>query len=158
MKIIQRHTVLFYLAFFACGFLLCGFLLYREESPAQRITGKWKEISWVYEKVNHTENGLPDKEITDELRSEMARGLIIHEAETWEFRPDGTLLLHKRSGKPIKLNWNLKGRGHVLTLHYRNDKTEYYDLSDLSADEMTLYIDVEIQAKGIVRMTFEKIA
>lgn len=155
----QRRTIAFYLAFFAGGILLCLFLLHGEKSPDKRIVGKWKEVSWVYDKVNPTGNGdvRPQQEIAEDHRRQIARDLVIHEAETWEFRPDGTLILHKRGGKPVKLDWKLKGRGHVLKLHYNNEQTEVYDLSELTGDKMTLYIDV-IQAKGIVRMTFEKIA
>jgi hypothetical protein len=155
----QRRTMVSYLTFFAGSILLCLFLLHDEKSPDKRIIGKWKEASWVYDKVNHTENGLarPQQEVAEDLRRQIARDLFIHEAETWEFLPDGMLILHKRGGKPVKLNWKLKGRGHILKLHYNNEQTEFYDLSELTADKMTLYIDVEIQAKGIVRITFEKI-
>ena len=91
------------------------------------------------------------------MRNELAQDLIIHRAETWEFLPNGKLLLHKDDGSTVRLDWKLKGRGHILKLNYADEKTEYSDLNKLSQEGMTLYFDVEIQAKGIVRMTFEKI-
>jgi len=153
-----KTTWFLYTGFFTGAALLCFLLLHGEKSPDKRIVGKWKEVSWVYEKVNRSKQGHePGSEINRDERSLIAPDLVIHEAETWEFRPDGKLLLHKRTGRPVLLDWRLKGRGHVLKLHYNNEKTEFYDLDELSSDKMTLYIDVEIQAKGIVRMTFEKI-
>jgi len=149
-----------YLSFFIIGFAACIFMILQEKSPDEKIIGKWREVTWEYEMVNRNKKNhqLPAKEITENGREQIAKELIIHEAETWQFLPNGTLLLHKKTGKPTKLGWKLKGRGHVLKLHYNDLKTEYYDLSDLTGNKMTLYIDIEIQAKGIVRMTFEKIA
>lgn len=150
---------LLYLAFFPACLALFILLLSQDKSPDRKIVGKWREVSWEYEKVNR-ENAelLPDRKIHEHVRNELAQDLIIHRAETWEFLPNGKLLLHKGDGSTVRLDWKLKGRGHILKLNYANQKTEYYDLNELSQDGMTLYFDVEIQAKGIVRMTFEKIA
>ena len=96
--------------------------------------------------------------ITDDARSQIARELIIHEAETWEFRKNGDLLLHRKNQPPTKLSWTLKGRGHVLRISHGKEKTmEFYDLAEINNKNMVLYVDIEIQAKGIVRMSFEKI-
>ena len=146
-----------YLAFFPVCTALFMLLLWQDKSPDKKIVGKWREVSWEYEKVNRENAQLPDKRIHDHVRNELAQDLIIHRAETWEFLPNGTLLLHKGDGSKVRLDWKLKGRGHILKLNYANKKTEYYDLSELSREGMTLYFDIEIQAKGIVRMTFEKI-
>lgn len=154
----KRSRSLVYLSFFPVCLALFMLLLGQDKSPDKKIIGKWREVSWEYEKVNREDNApLPDKRIHEHVRNELAQDLIIHRAETWEFLPDGTLLLHKGDGSTVRLDWKLKGRGHILKLDYANRKTEYYDLNELSQDGMTLYFDVEIQAKGIVRMTFEKI-
>jgi hypothetical protein len=160
MKALKKPSrrSLAYLAFFPVCVALFMLLLWQDKSPDKKIVGKWREVSWEYEKVNRATDHLPDRTIHEHVRNELAQDLIIHRAETWEFLPDGKLLLHKGDGSTVRLNWKLKGRGHILKLNYANRKTEYYDLNELSQEGMTLYFDIEIQAKGIVRMTFEKIA
>jgi len=147
------------MAFFIIGALVFSLLIVQDKSPDQKIIGKWREVSWEYEKVNRKKAGsnMPKKQITDDVKHELAKNLIIHRAETWEFLPDGKLLLYQADGTKTQLKWNLKGRGHILKLRMQDDVTEYYDLSDLNREKMVLYFDVEIQAKGIVRMKFEKI-
>ena len=148
-----------YCTFFTAAILLFFLLVGQDKSPDKKIIGKWREVSWEYEKVNKGKKGTVamDKEITEDVRNDIAQNLIIHRAETWEFLPNGRLLLHKGNGTTTRLGWKLKGRGHVLKLHYLDEQIEYYDLSELSKGNMVLYFDIEIQAKGIVRMKFEKI-
>lgn len=134
-------------------------LLSRNTSPDVQILGRWKEVSWTYEKVNrhkHTRE-LIDKDITDNVKDELAQSMFIHRAEVWEFRKDGSLILHKKGKRFERIHWKLKGYGRVLKLHYGDEKDEYYDVDAISEKNMRLYFDVEIQAKGIVRLEFKKI-
>ena len=157
---LSHRYFLAYITFFIVGMLLFYVMIIQDKSPDQKIVGKWREVSWQYEKVNRKKatSQVPKKQISDEVKQELAKSLIIYKAKTWEFLPDGRLLLHQEDGRSSELKWNLKGRGHILELRTEDQTMEYYDLSDISRKEMVLYFDVEIQAKGIVRMKFEKIS
>jgi hypothetical protein len=146
-----------YIAFFLLFGTLIYWLLLLEESPDKRIIGKWRETSWRYELVNGDHDTITTRMIAEDAREQIARELIIHEAETWEFKKDGTLLLHRKDFPPTRLRWTLKGRGHVLQIdHDEKPLSEFYDLEEVNDERMVLYVDIEIQAKGIVRMSFEK--
>lgn len=155
-------TSSFYFLFFSTvvgAFLL---LFFSSASPENLILGKWKEISWEYEKVENSdaknsENNSLSKTITENVKREIIENLIIHEAEEWEFTPDGELILKTLDGPIQKLTWKLKGRGHILKLYHQNKQIEFYNLYEIGKDEMVLYFDCDIRAKGIVKMTFKKL-
>lgn len=95
------------------------------EHPEKNLIGTWKEVSWHYEKVDKTEDGEFFKEIArDELKDEIAKNLVIHKSEEWTFEQNADLLLTGEDKEDKKLNWRLKGRGHILKLKYDNDKFE----------------------------------
>lgn len=148
-----------YVAFFAIAFVFIGLLINRQDSPDKRIIGTWREVSWSYELVNTNtaKTHISGKEIREDAQEQIARELIIHEAETWEFKKNGNLILRKKGRKPSVLRWTLKGRGHVLQLDHEDHSKEFYDVSDVDQKRLILYVDIEIQAKGIVKMTFEKL-
>lgn len=128
------------------------------KSPEEAIVGSWKEVSWEYEKVNKTNDGESfTKLIDDNVKTEIMENLIIHKAEVWRFTSDGKLYLHNGNKPSTTLDWKLKGRGHILKLNYQDNKTEYYDLSELNNNKLVLYFDIDLQVKGIVKMTFERI-
>ncbi len=141
---------------FLCLFLV---LMSNASSPDQQILGTWQEVSWEYEKVDREgyEPLQPGAAITDTMRGLIARDRIIHKAETWQFRPDGTLFL---SGKPEQgraAQWALKGRGHVLFMHYNQRNEESYDITKLTQDELILNFHTDMQVRGIAKITFKKI-
>ena len=134
-------------------------MLFNSTSPEKNLIGSWKEIAWEYEKVeNYSEDGIPiSKTISKQIKQEIVQDLIIHQAEIWTFSPNGELIL-KGEQMPVKpLDWNLKGRGNVLSLIHPDLKTEKYNVSVVNKDEMILYFDSDIHARGIVKMTFKKI-
>ncbi len=148
-----------YIALFTVPILLFGAMMLNSTSPEQNILGSWKEVAWEYEKVEKdNENGsLTSKSISESIKREIIQSLIIHEAETWEFLPNGKLRLDKKDQITTPLEWNLKGRGHVLKLKHPDDKTEYYNLQKVNDDEMVLYFNSDIKAKGIVKMVFKRV-
>ncbi|WP_100615980.1 hypothetical protein [Confluentibacter citreus] len=122
-------------------------------SPTKHIEGSWKEISWEYEK---SENINADKKISDAIKTEICKELIIHEAEVWNFSSNGNLELTSDINNEM-LSWTMKGRGNILELSHNTNKIEHYNIQVLNNDQMVLYFSTDIQAKGIVKMTFERI-
>ncbi|WP_343785150.1 hypothetical protein [Wandonia haliotis] len=127
------------------------------EHPEKNLIGTWKEVSWHYEKVDKTEDGEFFKEIArDELKDEIAKNLVIHKSEEWTFEQNADLLLTGEDKEDKKLNWRLKGRGHILKLKYDNDKFEVYQIRELNRNKLVLHFENDIHARGIVRIEFEK--
>jgi hypothetical protein len=125
-------------------------------SPEIIILGEWKELTWEYEKVDKAGNEVVYKNIPEEVKNTIAENLVIHEAETWEFLPHGKL---KLSGENIEktVNWRIKGRGDILQIKYDDGITENYILSELNKNKMNLNFETEVHARGIAKLTFEKI-
>ncbi len=149
----------FYLVLFSPVLLIFFAMVVGSTSPERKIIGEWKEVSWEYEKVDkHYEHGhLMPKTISDNIKQEILGNMMIHEAESWIFLPDGRLLLSDESNNKKRLAWKLNGRGHVLELKYEDGTGEHYKIQKIDNDEMTVYFDTDIQAKGIVKMTFKRI-
>lgn len=127
------------------------------ESPEHKILGSWKELAWEYEKVYNraARNDIGPDTISQSVKDQLGQHLVIHSAELWQFKPDGTLLL-RGMGNDKEVKWKLKGRGHILELEYDNRVIEHYNLTQLTANTMVLNFDSDIQVKGIAKLTFIK--
>lgn len=127
------------------------------ESPEQQILGTWNEHSWEYEKAysRATLRSMNCDTVSQSVKDQLGKHLIIHSAETWNFNPDGTLMLHG-SDTTKQVKWKLKGRGHILELEYADKVIEHYNLTELSKNTMVLNFDSDIQVKGIAKLTFNK--
>ena len=142
-------------------FIAFGFtqLKQRVESPEHAIIGTWNERSWQYEKVN-ARSDLKILQAQDTMaqsvKDQLGKHLVIHSAEVWQFRRDGSLLLHGRDTTK-QVRWKLKGRGHILELEYANKVIEHYNLTELTSSRMALNFDSDIQVKGIAKLTFDNI-
>ncbi|WP_247233157.1 hypothetical protein [Telluribacter sp. SYSU D00476] len=150
----------YYAGFFLTAGLIFLLLVTSASSPNQMLAGTWEEVAWEYEKVDRSRDGdsLSSKVISEDVKHLIAQDLIVHRAEKWQFWPDGTLSLMAEGNKPIKrLNWRLKGRGHILLLHYNNEIEESYNIVKLTQDELTLHFYTEMQARGIAKITFKKV-
>jgi hypothetical protein len=142
-----------YIGMFSSVLLCFAILLSAARNPEALIVGEWKELSWEYEMVDKTELSA---EIKSSLSGDTGENLILHRAETWHFLPNGRLLLSTET-EDMVLSWRLKGRGNILQLVYEDRSTEDYILSVLDGDTMCLNFDTDIQARGIARLTFEKV-
>ena len=88
-------------------------------------------------------------------KAEIAKDLVIHQAETWTFEPNGNLKLkNDKNAKSVK--WVLKGRGHILQLKYDKGTTENYILTHLDEHRMVLNLELDNQARGIAKLVFTK--
>lgn len=133
-------------------------LISGSKSPEKTIIGKWQEVSWHYEKVNESDSSsiMSEKLISEYVKRQLGQDLIIHEAETWEFTKDRTLKLSSELHQLKTVDWRMKGRGHILELEYPDHAIEHYDLS-VQGNEMTLQFDIDMQVRGIVKLTFRRI-
>lgn len=145
-----------YIGFFGIGFVLFATLLSMSQSPEATIEGEWKELSWEYEKVNRNDTLKPDfTNVSSYVKDIAGLDLIIHKAEKWTFCNNGKLIL-QGDGYSREIGWVIKGRGNILQLKY-GDNIEHYSLTELSADRLVLNFDTNTNARGIARLTFEKI-
>ena len=131
---------------------------HRVRGPEQLLVGTWRERAWEYEKVNTPADLKRLKAgdtVSQAVKDQLGKHLMIHSAETWKFYPDGTLVLQGPRGVK-NIHWKLKGRGHILELEHRNHAIEHYNITELTGDHMILNFDSDIQVKGIAKLTFQK--
>ncbi|MCE7053348.1 hypothetical protein LZF95_01580 [Algoriphagus sp. AGSA1] len=133
-------------------------LLSFQESPEIQLLGEWKEVSWEYEKLDSLISDESfDYMLTDHIKSQISKNLIIHKAEIWNFVDEHTLQM-KNNDSQNSLKWTLKGRGNILQIHGSEGIMEYYVIQELSADRMVLHFSFDMQLRGIVKMTFERLS
>jgi len=147
------------LYFGVCGLGLLSFMIMisAAPSPESLIVGNWKEVSWEYEKVNKSDyDTMVMKHIPADVKHSIGQDLVIHAAETWVFLSNRKLQLETPSG--IKhVEWCIKGRGNVLQLKYDNNTLENYNITHLNNGALELNFETDIQARGIAKLTFERI-
>jgi len=151
MRIFIVYFFIFSLAF---GGLF--FLIHQADSPESLVIGQWSEVAWEYEKTDKPlKDSLSKGYITEYVKFMTGQDLIIHEAESWEFMPDGTLRLRGENlDKTVR--WRIKGRGHLLLLKYNDNEEEHYNITELSKDKLVLNFESDAQARGIAKLTFSK--
>jgi hypothetical protein len=149
MRIVLTYLAI--LVFFIGGWIA---LISASPPPERQIIGSWEQTSWEYEKLD-----LPSYpaslDFMDEVKRSVGEGLIIHKAETWRFLPSERLLLY--NGDTVEeARWRMKGRGHILQVVHGNGVTENYVLDKLDQATLQLYVETNIQARGIARLVFSK--
>lgn len=128
-----------------------------EQSPETRLVGRWEESDWKYERVDAEPGEQQVWNDARELARQRDRRLVHHEAEYWEFRPDGTLLISVRDGHKLRRQWRLKGRGNVLMLRSGvGSEVELYDIKELNERELVIHYDIGMEVRGIARLTFSR--
>jgi hypothetical protein len=148
----MKNIWAFYISVLA---MMMGFLCSisnKTASPEALIVGQWEETQWQYEQKGFDEN----INHVNELKQLARRDLMIHQAETWHFLPDGTLqLCGKDSTRQVK--WLIKGRGHILQLkHEDGNWTENYNIDILDSNTLIVNFETDIEAKGLAKLTFKK--
>ena len=156
-SIITGTVIIIMGAFFL--FLFWAVVTDRLEHPESELLGTWKEIEWTYEKVDlaRGSSSIQKDILRERLKHQITEDLVIHKSETWHFNKDGSLVLKRKDGKEEKLNWRLKGRGHILKLKHKNSSLEFYQIRSLNDDELILHFENDNHARGIVKIIFKKI-
>lgn len=126
------------------------------DHPEALLEGRWRESGWEYEKF--VEKPRTSAKWVDgiDLPGFAERSVIHHEAEYWDFRRGGALVIAKRDGTRLHARWHLKGRGHVLTVRTSDPSFEVYDVKGLDEKELVLNYDVGMEVRGIARLTFRR--
>lgn len=139
--------------------LSSAFVLIEYEGPETLIVGDWKEVSWEYEKMDHGQSKETSwiKDIDEHQKREISKSMIIHEAEIWSFDKDGGLRLANDVSDVEQVTYQMKGRGNILKLIHDNQRLEHYEIQQLSKDSLVLYFNFDLNVRGIVKLTFERI-
>lgn len=145
-----------YASVFLCGAVGFMVLISAKPDPEHLILGEWNEVRWEYERVNLTDNkGAALRNMPDDVKRSIGETLVIHEAESWVFLPDGRLQLTScETDKEV--TWCMKGRGHILQIKYANNTTENYVVDKLDDGTLWLQFATDIQARGIAKLIFER--
>jgi len=123
-------------------------------APERHILGKWEQTSWAYEKLDLPEGQEVDL-FVESVKRTIGRGLIIHQAESWEFLPNNRLRLQVGEENQ-EATWRIKGRGHLLQIVHENGVEEHYTVDKLDDDTLKLYFETDIQARGIAKLIFTR--
>ncbi|MCH7414225.1 hypothetical protein MM213_12055 [Belliella sp. R4-6] len=127
--------------------------------PTDDIIGVWKEVSWDYEKVDflNQSDSLTIDEVMEQTKVQLGESFVIHKAEVWEFIDNSTLKVDFEDGNEEIVDWKLKSKGDILKLTHENNVYEYYTIKELNKDRMVLHFHIDLNARGIVKLTFEKV-
>lgn len=122
------------------------------------IVGTWKEVKWIYEGEESFDAYDVRAEAADQLNKKIGHDFFIHENETWIFSDNGELVTSSsNNGKEMSLRWVIKGRGNILVLKDGSEPVEAYNITRLDDNKMVLNFDVDLKAKGVAELTFERI-
>jgi len=145
-----------YFLIFGIGLTSVMVMVSAGPSPEVLIRGNWQEVTWEYERVDKSDdNDFDYKQIPEDVKRSIGENLIIHQAETWVFLPNGKLILRGEDTEKL-VDWRIKGRGHILQIKYDDDTAENYILAELTDTEMHLNFETDIQARGIAKLTFQR--
>lgn len=151
MRLIRLYIVIF--ATVVSGI---AWMVKAAPNPETLLLGIWQETEWQYEsqctnqdKTESSSNG------TKGAHSLLGQELIIHQAETWLFEPQGKLTIQLKD-EEICATWCLKGRGNVLEIKYEDKFVEHYQITSIREDSLVLHFDSEMQARGIAQLSFSK--
>lgn len=137
-----------------------SFIRINMKSPEDLIVGDWSESSWKYERVA-TPQQKKDVACTDSfsvaLKEHLGKDLLLHENETWTFRPNGELHISSPVKTTRVLYWRLKGKGDMLVIKDKNKvPLEHYKVTYIDKGTLSLNFELDIQVKGLASMTFKK--
>ncbi len=149
-----------YILVFSIGFTALFVMMFGDSKPELMIVGTWKEVSWEYESLNRNSdhNDIHDQSYAEELSAYFGQNLLLHEDERWLFMPNGKLIVQTSDGQiKSEVIWKLKSRGNVLVFKENGEIKESYQLTKLNKTQMVLNYNLDIQARGAAKLTFEKV-
>jgi hypothetical protein len=127
--------------------------------PESVLTGRWREADWRYEKYDGYDPKHAQWLDGIEFPRDDTGRIVRHQAEYWEFSPNGGLVISKRDGSKVRAEWRLKGRGHVLSIRTKDaHQVELYDVEELNENELVLNYDIGMEVRGIAKLTFRRFA
>ena len=144
-----------FLIIFLCCIGAYSFIRLQIPSPENFLVGAWNERTWNYERRPSLNK--EDSKVTLPTHVQLNKGLLLHEHEKWEFLEDGTLQIVDEMENVHPYKWYLKGKGDVLLIKdQENQVLEHYKITHLDKDSMVLNFELDIQVKGLARLTFKR--
>jgi len=152
----MKKIALVYSIIFLLALSLISAMASRAKSPGSLLHGEWKEIKWEYERSADPDSAALYEDVKQDVKQMTGNELVIHQAESWQFFPDGTLQLLTPAGQKFSLSWKLKGRGHILELNNQGVK-EYYNIMQLTDDNLVVNFESDLEVRGIAKLTFKRV-
>lgn len=153
----MKFKYVLFIVFTIAALAIAGMLTVGAE-PEKLIVGTWKQVKWVYEGDEDFNDFDVRGATADKLNKIIGHDFFVHENETWYFAEDGTLTTQRLTGGSlIYLNYVIKGRGNILVLKDGNDPVESYNITTLTDEKLVLNFDVDLRARGVAELTFERI-
>lgn len=127
--------------------------------PEKELIGNWDEVDWQFDKVDKLKgsSAILKGNLKFDIKNQISNGLIIHEAEQWNFQKGGRLILTKKNKEKEIVEWHLKGRGHILKIKHTSGIIEYYQIYNLNRDNLILHFENDNHARGIIKISLKKI-
>lgn len=125
------------------------------ENPERMLEGAWVEQGWYFEKVENKPSFEKQAIIHDEIKNAAIAHLPPLQDGLWHFERSGkhNYVAHHNNKR---YNWFLKGRGHILELRKDDELVESFTIHELNKNELILYLNLDLQAKGIARIVLKK--
>lgn len=153
----MKFKYVLFIVFTIAAAAIAGMLTTGAE-PERLIVGTWKQVKWVYEGEEDFEDFDVRGATADRLNKIIGHDFFVHENETWYFSEDGTLTTQRLTGGSlIYLNYVVKGRGNILLLKDGDERLESYNITTLTDKKLVLNFDVDMRARGVAELTFERI-
>ncbi|WP_313386412.1 hypothetical protein [Chishuiella sp.] len=150
-KIILIYISLFIAAIVALTIVING------RRTEDNILGSWHKESLEFERVNYEDHQIKSY-ISQIQDKEIGHELMIDNVDNLVFEKDSQLKIkNNEKQQKDKLSWKLKGRGNIIEIKdLTTNNKESYQVQELSKDKLVVYINLDLQVRGIVKITFTK--
>ncbi|TDS16112.1 hypothetical protein [Sphingobacterium paludis] len=125
------------------------------ENPERLIQGEWVEKEWRLEKDNGSEELASNSQLQEGLRREILRDFEELHLGVWKFE-ENRQLQSADTNQNSKIEWLIKGRGHVLELRKDGKQIESFQIQQISNDKLVLHLNFDLQVKGIIEIVLER--
>lgn len=145
-------TIAIFFSWMLLGCLSILLMATNAHESQNSLVGKWTEQKWEYE-TDSTKVPLTSLQTTQ--NPTMPMQVIRHQAEVWDFQPNGTLRIASALVQK-EAKWSLKGRANVLVLAYPDGQQEHYQVTQIDDKSLVINFESQIQARGIAKLTFTR--
>lgn len=122
----------------------------------RNLIGAWQKESLDFERVNFEGHEIKSL-ILQAQEKEISHDLIVDRIKTWEFTSNNLKIINNIKKENNHLTWKLKGRGHILEItDTKTNHVESYQIQELSDDKLVVFANIDLQVRGIVKITFRK--
>jgi len=123
-------------------------------SPEKLIQGEWEEVGWYMERADHKNDMIPSGNYIDEqIKAEIFDHVIPFHMDVWYFEEDGRIQANQYAKR---LEWYIKGRGHILELRKDGKTIESFQIHNLTKDQMELHFNLDLQIRGVVKIVLKR--